>query len=716
MLNKRFAPVRRLTQYSRYVFGKPTCRVLTCLLVSHASLAAFADNAENDMAEHNYAEEQLEHIAILGRDNNLIGSAISASEGLIGEQEISVRPLLRTGELMELVPGMVATQHSGNGKANQYFLRGFNLDHGTDFATFYDGMPVNMRTHGHGQGYTDINFIIPELVAQMAYKKGPYYAEIGDFSGAGSAFFTSKSQLEQGLAQITLGEDQYQRLLLANSHPEVKGGKLLYALEKHSYKGPWSDIYEDVDKFNMLLKHTQKRWGGELSVSAMAYENSWNSADQIPQRAVASGLIDPLGSIDTDLGGRSSRYSLSATWNTQQGGLSIYAIDYGLNLFSNFTYFLDDPLNGDQYEQVDKRRIYGAAGHWHIDKQAMRTTMGFETRYDDIDEVGLYKTLNKQRRGAVLSDQVNEASWAIYLKNERDWTPALRTSLGARYDNYAFDVTGRIDTNIHGINLRSNSGRRHADLLSFKGSITYQLNDVSELYIAAGQGFHSNDARGTTSMIDPNDGNQATPVDPLVKSHGAELGMRFNIGAKLNTSLSVWRLTLDSELLFVGDAGNTEASRPSRRQGIELTSYYRINDIWTLDLEYAVTDSAFTDHSDDGDKVPGAINQVLQLGASASFGNHWSVSARVRHFGERPLVENNQIKSAPTSIVNLQVGKDWQSYGLKLELLNLFNSDDHDIDYFYVSRLPGEPLEGVEDRHFHPIEPRTLRLSGQYRF
>lgn len=342
--------------------------------------------------------------------------------------------------------------------------------------------------------------------------------------------------------------------------------------------------------------------------------------------------------------------------------------------------------------------------------------MGFETRYDDIDEVGLYKTQDNQRRGAVVSDQVNETSWAIYLKNERDWTPALRTSLGARYDNYAFDVTGRIDTNIYGINLRSNSGRRHADLLSFKGSITYQLNDVSELYIAAGQGFHSNDARGTTSMIDPNDGSQATPVDPQVKSHGAELGMRFNIGTKLNTSLSVWRLALDSELLFVGDAGNTEASRPSRRQGIELTSYYRINDIWTLDLEYAVTDSAFTDHSDDGDKVPGAINQVLQLGASASFGNHWSVSARVRHFGERPLVENNQIKSAPTSIFNLQVSKDWQSYGLKLELLNQFNSDDHDIDYFYVSRLPGDPMEGVEDKHFHPIEPRTLRLSGQVRF
>ncbi|WP_416308677.1 TonB-dependent receptor [Neptunicella sp. SCSIO 80796] len=662
------------------------------------------------------ADDKIEKITILGHDTDLIGSAISASEGFVGEAEISVRPLLRTGELMELVPGMVATQHSGSGKANQYFLRGFNLDHGTDFATFVDGMPVNMRTHGHGQGYTDINFIIPELVANMAYKKGPYYAETGDFSGAGSAFFNTQSRLEQGFAQITLGEDQYQRLLLANSQAKVLGGELLYAIEQQSYAGPWTDIDEDVDKINVLVKHSQQRWGGELSITAMAYDNSWNSADQIPQRAVDSGLIDQLGSIDPSLGGDSSRYSLSANWDSQQGSLSVYAIDYDLDLFSNFTYFLDDPVNGDQFEQVDNRRIYGASGHWHIDAQSMRTTLGFETRYDDIGEVGLYKSTDKQRRGAVRSDQVDELSWALYAKNERDWSNNFRTSVGLRYDYYDFDVTSRIDHNINDVDLSANNGQRDANLLSVKGSATYKLSDTAEVYIAAGQGFHSNDARGTTSVVDPNDGSQIDPVDPLVKSHGAELGMRFNVGSSFNSSISLWTLSLDSELLFVGDAGNTEASRPSKRKGIELTSYYRINDIWTLDLEYTVTDSEFTNYSEDGDKVPGAINQVLQLGASAVFENGWFASARLRHFGERPLLENDQIKSEPSSIVNAQFGKNWGAFGLKLELLNLFDRKDHDIDYFYASRLPGEPADGIEDNHFHPIEPRTIRLTAQYHF
>ncbi|WP_438865440.1 TonB-dependent receptor [Neptunicella sp.] len=629
---------------------------------------------------------------------------------------MSVRPLLRTGELMELVPGMVATQHSGSGKANQYFLRGFNLDHGTDFATFVDGMPVNMRTHGHGQGYTDINFIIPELVANMAYKKGPYYAETGDFSGAGSAFFTTKASLKQGFGQITLGEDQYQRLLLANSQTNILGGELLYAIEQQSYAGPWSDIDEDVDKINILLKHSQQRWGGKLSIIAMAYDNSWNSADQIPQRAVDAGLIDELGSIDTSLGGDSSRYSVSASWDSQQGSLSVYAIDYDLDLFSNFTYFLDDPVNGDQFEQVDNRQIYGASGHWHLDSQSMRTTFGFDTRFDDINEVGLYKSNNQRRRGAVRSDQVNELSWALYAKNERDWSNNFRTSVGLRYDYYDFDVDSLIERNINDIDLAANNGQQNADLLSIKGSATYKLSDSTEIYVAAGQGFHSNDARGTTTIVDPNDGSQIDPVDPLVKSHGAELGGRFNAGSNLNTSIALWTLSLDSELLFVGDAGNTESSRPSRRKGIELTSYYRINDTWTLDLEYTVTDSTFTDHSEDGDKVPGAINQVAQLGISANFDNGWFASARLRHFGERPLLENNQVKSDPSSIFNAQIGKNWTRFGLKLELLNLFNSNDHDIDYFYSSRLPGEPVDGVEDRHYHPIEPRTIRLTAQYRF
>ena len=277
------------------------------------------------------AEQKIETVEVEGRRINLVGEAVSASEGIVGQQEISLRPLLRTGEVLELVPGMVVTQHSGTGKANQYFLRGFNLDHGTDFATSVDGMPVNMRTHGHGQGYSDLNFLIPEVVSQLAYKKGAYYADVGDFSGAGGAQISTTSSLEQGLLELTLGEDNFYRVLAMNSL-KIAGGTTTVAVEGNRYDGPWSDIEEDLDKINVFLKHAIPLEDGQLSFTMMAYDNSWNSADQIPSRAVDQGIIDELGSIDKTVGGESSRYSLNANLELGNWIGSAYVIDYDLNL------------------------------------------------------------------------------------------------------------------------------------------------------------------------------------------------------------------------------------------------------------------------------------------------------------------------------------------------------------------------------------------------
>ena len=665
------------------------------------------------------ANENIEELSVIGRNTNLVGSAVSASEGFVDQSEIRLRPLLRTGELIELVPGMVATQHSGTGKANQYFLRGFNLDHGTDFATFVDGMPVNMRTHGHGQGYTDLNFLIPELIDSLAYKKGPYYAEVGDFSGAGSAFFNTASTLKQGEVSVSAGQDDYFRVLVMNSQSDVLGGEFLYAFEQQEYSGPWTDIDEDLDKTNFLFKHTRRVNDGDLSITLMGYDNSWNSADQIPERAVRSGLISELGSLDTTVGGESSRYSLSVSFTSELQYLSVYAIDYEMDLFSNFTYFLDDPVNGDQFQQIDDRRIFGAMGHQHFDSGDMRNTIGFETRYDDIDEVGLYKSVARERLGAVRSDEVQEFSFAVYLQNRMQWTEKFRTTLGVRYDYYDFDVDSLIDSNINGYLLSGNNGSADDDILSLKGSATYKFSDSFEAYVAAGQGFHSNDARGTTITVDPVEGTAVDPVDPLVESTGYEIGFRAFFTERLNASVALWTLDLDSELLFVGDAGNTEASRASTRSGLELTAYYRIDDVWTVDLEYAVTDAEFDERDPGdptlGDEIPGAIEDVLQLGVSARFSDGYFGSVRVRHFGERPLEESGTVKSDSSTVVNALIGKDWDKYGVQLEILNLFDSNDHDIDYFYESRLAGE-VAGVEDVHYHVIEPRTVRISGHIKF
>jgi outer membrane receptor for ferrienterochelin and colicin len=672
-------------------------------------------NSRSVVADETTIEAEVEILTIEQRRTNLMGTAISASQGEVNATEIAIRPMLRTGEILEWVPGMVVTQHSGTGKANQYFLRGFNLDHGTDFATFMDGMPVNMRTHGHGQGYTDLNFIIPETIERIAYNKGAYYIENGDFSGAGGANLISQNQMQQGLAELTIGQDSYQRLVAVDSL-QAGSGNVLWGAELNRYDGPWSDINEDLRKLNLLLKYSGKLAGGKFSLSGMAYDNSWNSADQIPQRAVEAGLIDELGSLDTTVGGKSSRYSLHAQWQDEHVNLAFYTIRYDLNLWSNFTYFLDDETQGDQFEQVDERLIYGGEGSYQFSHQlgghSIQHKVGLQWRMDDIAEVGLYRTRQQIRLGAIRSDAVDEQSIGLFWQSQIQLSNRIRTELGVRYDTFNFAVDSLIDRSYYAIDVSKNRGKQDDDTTSLKASLIYTLNNEWESYVSLGQGFHSNDARGTINQVDPIDGSPIEPVDPLVSSLGYEVGIRGQVNEQLNTSLALWVLKLDSELLFVGDAGNTEASRGSKRQGLELTAYSRINEQLTADLEYAYTDAEFTEDAIEGRFIPGAINNVLQAGLSAQFENGLFGSLRWRYFGERPLIEDASVKSEPTSVANLRIGYNFASFSLKFDILNLFDSNDHDIDYYYSSRLGSEPSGlAVDDIHYHVLEPRTVRAS-----
>lgn len=664
-------------------------------------------------------DNDIETITIKSRNTSLAGIAISASEGFIDQTEISQRPLSRTGDVLEFVPGMVVTQHSGSGKANQYFLRGFNLDHGTDFATFVDGMPVNMRSHGHGQGYTDLNFIIPETIGKMRYKKGAYHAEIGDFSGAGSASFETVNKLANNTASVTLGENNYQRALLMADIKSHQGNTVL-ALEGNRHDGPWRDIDEDIQKTNLLLKHSQTVKGGLFNISFMTYDNDWNSADQIPARAVEQGIISELGSIDDTVGGESSRYSVSTSWQNQNWQASAYVIDYQLNLWSNFTYFLDDEVNGDQFEQVDDRRIYGGELAYNFDTKwfgySSENRFGLQYRADDIDEVGLYHTQNRQRLGVTRSDKIKQSSTSLFWQNQMVWNHHFRTAVGLRYDTIDFEVDDKAGVNRFGIDLSQNSGSADDSLLSLKASAIYTINDHLESYVSFGQGFHSNDARGTTIRVDPSDGKQIDGVDPLVRSTGYEIGLRGFINNKLNTSVAFWTLDLDSELLFVGDAGNTEASNPSTRKGIEFVAYYYLTEQLSFDFEYAYTDAEFEDVTD-GNKIPGAIKHVVQTGFNYQLNNNWFANLRMRYFGERPLIEDNSVTSDSTTTFNLRTGYQVNDWRVTFDLLNVLDSNDHDITYFYESRLSGEPAGvATEDKHYHVIEPRTVRLTAEFKF
>lgn len=653
----------------------------------------------------------LEHIVVHGRKSENMGAAISVSQGSISQGEIEQRPILRAGEILEFVPGMVVTQHSGSGKANQYFLRGFNLDHGTDFRTTVDNMPNNMRTHGHGQGYTDLSFITPEFIGRVDYQKGPYHAENGDFSTAGSVKFRVVDGLKKPLLQLEAGQDSYFRSVMAQNIA-IEDNNLLLGWEHQSYDGPWTDISEDSNKNNLLAKYSGFYQQSYFSVTFMGYDNKWHSADQIPQRAIDQGLVDRLGSLDTDPGGEASRYSLSASLHSGDWSLDAYIISSELDLFSNFTYFLDDPVNGDEFQQLDDRTIYGGQLSrefvTEVGGNKIYHNAGVQARFDDIEKVGLYKTANRQRLSTVREDSVDEYSLALFWTAEMDLADNLSANIGARYDYLNVDVDS---------DKAANSGSDDDAITSLSAGLQYDFDQQWTGYFNLGQSFHSNDARGATITIDPVSLEPATPVDLLVRGNGAEAGIRFFDVGRLNMSLGVWALELDSELLFVGDAGNTEAGRASRRMGVEFTSYYWIDEHFSADIELAWTRARFRDNVEgEGRRIDGSLPFVASVGLVWSPEENWRTSLRLRHFGKRTLDSFNQQQSDTFTVVNSSVTYQMDSWQAELQLLNLFDSKDHDIDYFYASRLAGEPAEGVEDNHFHPIEPRTLRFKLKYFF
>jgi hypothetical protein len=656
------------------------------------------------------------HTEVIGHYETGIGTSDAASEGSVTYKRIESRPLLRPGEVVELVPGMIVTQHSGDGKANQYFLRGYNLDHGTDFALWADGMPINMPTHGHGQGYADINWTIPELISGIDFRKGPYFAQEGDFASAGAARIRYFDALPQNIGSITVGSHDYLRAVAAAS-PKLGAGHLLIAAEANYADGPW-DEPEDLRKFNAVLRYSQGDGRDGFHAALMAYDGEWTSTDQIAQRAVDSGLIDRFGTLDPTDGGESSRYSLSfggyMGLGSGQARVDVYAINYSLDLWSNFTYFLNDPINGDQFQQSDRRTVYGInpsfAWPMKLGGLDMTNTIGLQSRYDDISRVALYDTRARNILSTTRRDEVKELSVGLYAENATQWTKWMRSIIGVRADYFNFDVDSSIP---------ANSGSEDDSMVSPKLSLIFGPWAKTEYFVNAGYGFHSNDARGTTITIDPNTLQPAVPVDPLVRTKGAELGVRTEIIKGLQSSLALWVLKQDSELLFVGDAGTTEPSRPSKREGIEWINYWRPLQWLLVDAEFAWTKARFTDDDPAGDRIPGALESMAQIGFTVDNLGKWSGAFQLRYFGERPLIEDNSVRSDTTTIANMRVGYAIsKNLRANLDVLNLFDSKDHDIDYFYCSLLSGETpgvcgdgSAGVDDIHFHPVESRQFRLS-----
>lgn len=650
----------------------------------------------------------IQRVLIEGARASQLGIAESASAGSVSQKDLALRAMYSPGELLEAAPGVIVSQHSGQGKANQFYLRGFNLDHGTDLATWIDGMPVNQRSHAHGQGWTDLNFLFPELTARLDYAKGPYSARQGDFASAGSATITYANRLVQNVATVGIGQDGFVRTALAGS-PELAGGSLLYALEVLHNDGPFTRP-DDYRKFNGVLRYSRGYANNGWSVTAMAYRGSWNSTDQIPQRAVDTGLLDHFDALDPTDGGMAGRYSLSGIWRRTTADsaskVSAYLIRNQLDLYSNFTYFLEDPVGGDQFSQPDRRVTTGAdASHtWHMhrgDQMASDLTVGAQLQSDNVFN-GLYDTRARRRLATTREDHVVESSLGLFVENATRWSEVLRTVAGVRADSYRFKVAS---------DRPENSGRSSARLVSPSLSVIFGPWAQTEFYANVGNGFHSNDARGTVATVDPKSGEAIRQTPGLVRSHGLEFGVRTEAIPKNQTTFSLYRLDFDSELTFVGDAGTTEAGAPSRRYGIEFSNYYKPLKWLSVDFDAAFARARWRGDAPEGSYIPGAVEGVAQFALTIDRLGPWSGALRLRYFGPRPLVEDNSVRSKASVTLGGRVGyRIAKDVRLELEGFNLANRRDASVSYYYASRMQDESV-AHEDVHFHPIEPRTFRLT-----
>lgn len=685
-------------------------------LVAQAAHGQAAEPAKDaDAPATVVAATQLDRVEVTGRHyDNAVGSSDAASQGTIRAELLKSRPALRPGEVLEFVPGVIVTQHSGDGKANQYFLRGFNLDHGTDFATYVNGLPVNMPTHAHGQGYSDLNFLIPELVDRIEYRKGPYFAKNGDFAAAGSADIVYRTALDEPFAALTLGQRQYQRLVGGGSAEVGQGLKLLAAVELMHNDGPWT-VPEHLRKLNGVLTLSGGTRAEGWSTSLMAYDAKWDSTDQVPQRLIDAGTLNgtPFGrfdAVDPTDGGNTRRTSLSGEWhsNSDTGSTKVaaYAIDYRLQLFSNFTFALERPATGDQFSQKDKRSIYGVTASHAFDHQIgslpARTEFGLQLRHDRI-RVGLFDTQARQVIGVTREDKVQETVLGVYGQTSVELTPWLRSIIGVRADQARFKVDS--------LSNAANSGSASDHLLSPNLSLVLGPWSKTEFFFNAGRGFHSNDARGTTATVDPKTGDPVDKVPGLVPARGLELGARTELIPGLQSSVALWKLDFDSELVYVGDAGATEANRPSTRRGIEWNNRYMPVPWLLVDADLAWTHARFSDSDPAGNRIPNAVDKVASIAVTARDLGPWSASIQWRYLGSGSLIEDNSVRSSSSLTTNLRVSRKLTSKTeLTLDVFNLFNRKVNDIEYFYESQLPGEAAS-VADKHVHPGEPRTLRLT-----
>ena len=742
---------RRLRSGSTWLAG--LAGGLGALATTAAAQSAVATAPPADSAP------SLEQAQVTASRLNLLGTASSASEGTVTDDELQLTPQYRPGQLLETVPGLIVTLHSGEGKANQFLMRGYNLDHGTDLETYIDGMPINQPTHAHGQGYTDLNFLIPELADGLTFTKGPYYAPIGDFGAVGSVHMDIRDTIADQVS-ATAGTLGYQRLLAAGTQELGGGARLLAAGELQHYDGPFV-VHDDARKENAVLRLSRGDEQDGYSLTAMYYHQLWTNTTDIPLRAIDEGIVpNRFGSLDPSDGGHAQRSSLSAQWHKTigEGSLttSLFFIDNQLHLYNDFTHFLFDPVHGDQEDQYENRHADGGSVKYRFPAPLFgldnRIESGALVRNDALD-VGRLPSESQVPVANPLdpasfsdSDHVNLLAAAAYVQATTEWTAKIRSVLGLREDYQHGRDTDNLSA-LHAADGYTNGGHASQSLLQPKASLIYQPTDRLELYLGAGEGFHSADLRGVNQDRSVDLGLPNTPL--LARQVGEEAGVRAVVRKDLAFTLAVYNLWQRSETIIDPDVGQDSAGPPSRRFGFEINATWQIQRWLELYGSYSANRTRFTQAFDDGTGHLGTYitDAPIATGSLALYLVNlgpWSGGLNLRYLGDYPLSSGpcndaaaahdfpgatgcanaptapNQVNGKGFTQLNLDVHYAFRpTWTASIGVYNLLNSHRPAAQFWYVDRLQSETAtypNGRADIHEHPLEPIMARFTIVKRF
>ena len=699
--------------------------------------------AENDSVA---SDKVIELEKILVKGERVYSTASSRS---IRDFDLNVRPVSTAQDMLQLAPGLVIAQHAGGGKAEQIFLRGFDADHGTDVAISSDGTPVNMVSHGHGQGYADLHFAIPELVESIDVFKGPYFARYGNFSTAGSVQFRTKDKIDRNMLKIEGGGFNTQKFTGMFQLPTVaKDQNAYFAGQFYNTDGP-VESEQDFQRLNLFGKfRMDMNETNRLSISASSFSSAWDASGQIPQRAVDSGLISRFGTIDDLEGGQTGRQNLNLIYtadgdNNSQFLFQPYFSQYNFKLFSNFTFFLEDLENGDMIEQTDDRTIIGLNTEYKftqsISSIQANTTFGGGFRSDDI-AVSLWHSPKRRRLTQKVDSGIIERNLFLWAQEELIINPKLRFQLGLRGDYFTFNVEDHLDTlSDETVTLPHASGYAQQAMLNPKFNMVYSPIQSIDVFLNFGTGFHSNDARDVVieqtisdleqtykrqDLSEDQIGERLTQmnfnrdhagIQTLPRAIGAEIGTRHRFLNRFNIGLTGWWLELDEELVFVGDAGETEISGKSQRIGIDIEGRIKILSWLWVDTDVNLSQGKYVDEPDDANQIPLAPRITSTGGLTAIHPSGWDVSLRYRHIGDRPANEDGSVTAEGYTVMNLGLSYTYGPFQYFIAVENLFDVDWNEAQFDTESRLRDE-TEPMAEIHFTPGNPLNLQAGISFRF